>query len=217
MSDVTTDGQRCGERGRYLSAAAAFVDLAERVPAGAWSQPGLGVWSVRDLAGHTVSSALDVVVAVLAQPAARQDIATPAGYYALARTVDPRIYAAAVAASTESARRDGAALGERPAEVVRARLAAAVAALASVEDDDVVQTPAGGMRVVDWLATRTFELVVHGLDLAAAAGLPADLPDDLVADAAVLATRIAAAVGDAPTVLRAMTGRAPLPPGFSVV
>jgi hypothetical protein len=93
----------------------------------------------------------------------------------------------------------------------------ATAALAAVGDDDVVATPVGGMRVRDWLPTRTFELVVHGMDVAAAAGVPFDPPEAAVAEATILAARVAVAVGDGPPVLRALTGRTALPDGFSVV
>ena len=40
------------------------------------------------------------------------------------------------------------------------------------EDDPVISTIFGGMRLSDYLPTRTFELVVHGLDIARAAQLP---------------------------------------------
>ena len=93
----------------------------------------------------------------------------------------------------------------------------ATQALGKVEDADVVATPAGGMRVRDWLPTRTFELVVHGLDLAAAAGIEIVLAPEVVAEATVQAAGVAAASGDGAVVLRALTGRGDLPPGFSVV
>jgi hypothetical protein len=81
----------------------------------------------------------------------------------------------------------------------------------------VVATPIGGMRVRDWLPTRTFELAVHGLDLAAASGLDFPLSPAVLAEAAAMATATAAATGDGAVVLRALTGRTGLPPGFSVV
>ena len=44
------------------------------------------------------------------------------------------------------------------------------------DPDLVVHTIVGGMRVAAYLPTRTFELCVHGLDIAAATGIPVDLP-----------------------------------------
>ena len=81
----------------------------------------------------------------------------------------------------------------------------------------MVATPAGGMRVRDWVPTRTFELVVHGLDVAAAAGVTAPFSSAVVTEATVLAARTAATVGEGPAVLFALTGRAPLPKGFTVL
>jgi mycothiol maleylpyruvate isomerase-like protein len=201
----------------YLMAAAAFVEVLSQIPVGAWSRPGLGVWTIRDLAGHAVGSGLVSVLDVLARPAGERQLAGPEDYYALARRVDPQILEAAVAASIEGARRDGAGLGDEPVVVARELVVAVAAALDKVAGDDLVLTAAGGMRVADWLPTRTFELVVHGLDLATAAAVPANMPVELVADAAALAARIGAAVGDGITVLRALTGRTALPAGFSVV
>jgi hypothetical protein len=73
------------------------------------------------------------------------------------------------------------------------------------------------MRLHTWLPTRTFELAVHSLDIAAATGLSADLPDQVISDAAVLAARIAAATGDGPAVLLALTSRGHLTRDFSVI
>jgi hypothetical protein len=67
------------------------------------------------------------------------------------------------------------------------------------------------------LPTRTFELAVHSLDIARAADLSFRLPEDVLADAAVLATRVSVVMGQGEAALLALTGRAELPPSFSVV
>jgi hypothetical protein len=201
----------------FLSAAVSFADLLTHVPGDGWDGPGLGTWSLRELTGHTVSAGFREVLASLGQPSQRCDMPSPAGYYALARTVDPEVYRAAVAASHEIARRESAALGSDPAAVVRPLLSELVAAVEQAEGDQLVQTPAGGMRVADWLTTRTFELAVHGLDVAVAAGVPASMPNEVVAEAAALAARVGVEVGDGPTVLLALTGRRALPEGFCVL
>jgi uncharacterized protein (TIGR03083 family) len=204
-------------RRTYRAAAIAFADLVSRIPAAALDGPGLGEWTLRDLLGHTVGSALRQVPAVLAEPAPARLILAPEDYFAMARKAPPEIVAAAVKASTEDARTTGAALGDRPAEQVSTHIGRATAALAAVSDDDLITSAAGGMRVRDWLPTRTFELVVHGSDVATAAGLPIDLDPGALAEAAALAARVAAATGDGLPALRALTGRAALPPGFSVL
>jgi uncharacterized protein (TIGR03083 family) len=201
----------------YLAAADAFADLVVRLPADGWEAPGLGIWTRRDLVGHTVSSALRQVPAVLANPAGHQEILSPEGYWTFARSAPPEIYAAAVAASTDDARKSGTELGEDPADAVPHQVGTAAAALAGVGDDDLVETAAGGMRVADWIPTRTFELAVHGSDLAASAGVDFPLSGDVLAESAAIAARVAVALGDGPLLLRALTGRGVLPPDFSVV
>ncbi|WP_250037787.1 maleylpyruvate isomerase N-terminal domain-containing protein [Paractinoplanes maris] len=218
-------------RRTYRSAAVAFVDLVSRVPTDRLDGPGLGEWSLRELIGHTVSSALEQVPPVLGTatgaaptrsaslPGASSfagpvavNVEAPEGYFAFVRDVPPELYAAAVSASGDDARRAAdllPAAGELAGRATQA--------LAAVGDDDVVTTPVGGMRVRDWLPTRTFELVVHGSDVAAAAGVPAAFDPAAVSEATLLAARIAVALGEAETVLSALTGRAPLPAKFSVV
>jgi hypothetical protein len=74
-----------------------------------------------------------------------------------------------------------------------------------------------GIRLHTYLPTRTFELAVHGLDIAGAVGIPFTLPADVLDEAMVLASRIAAANGQGEAVLMSLTGRSALPQSFSVV
>jgi hypothetical protein len=67
------------------------------------------------------------------------------------------------------------------------------------------------MQLSAWLATRTFELTVRTLDIAAATGIAATSNPKALADAASLAARIAATVGTGGPVLRSLTGRGTLP------
>jgi uncharacterized protein (TIGR03083 family) len=204
-------------RRTYRSAAIAFADLVSRIPPDRLDGPGLGEWTLRDLLGHTVSSALRQVPVVLAEKAPALLVSSAAGYFAVARSAPPELVAAARTAATDDARDTGKALGDEPATVVSDFIGRATSALAGAGDDDPVATPAGGMRVRDWLPTRTLELVVHGSDAAVAAEVPITFDVDVLAEAAALAARIAVEIGDGATVLRALTGRGPLPPGFSVV
>jgi hypothetical protein len=205
-----------GFRRTFLSAANAYADTVGKVASVPWDGPGLGEWTVAELIGHATGSGLGCVPTVLRMPAEQRSIATPEDYFALAKSVPPEMLAAARAASTELGRRDATALGGDPGAAVRAVATAAEAALAEVADDDIVESAAGGMRVVDWLPTRTFELVVHGLDISAATGIAFEPSDAALADVTALAARLVVAVGDGAVVLRALTGRGALPAGFAV-
>ena len=189
-------------RRTYRSAAVTFVDLVSRVPAALLDDPALLA-----LIERTVGSALQSVPSVLTSAAAGVNVEAPEGYFAFIRDVPADVYAAAFGTPDASPGLDevGALAGR------------ATQALAAVGDDDVVSTPVGGMRVRDWVPTRTFELVVHGSDVAAAAGVPAGFDPATVSEATLLATRIALALGDGPAVLSALTGRTSLPERFSVL
>lgn len=201
-------------RRTFRASAVSFVDLVSRLPGDRWEAPALGEWNLRELVGHTVSSALRQVPAVLAVPAAEIAVDTPEGYFAFARGVPAAVHAAATAASTQDARESGRALTPDLAGDLAGR---ATQALAAAGDDDIVTTPAGGMRVRDWVPTRTLELVVHGMDVARAAGVEVTFPAEAIEEVALLAARTAVRVGDAAVLLRALTGRGSLPASFSVL
>ena len=205
---MTTD-----ERAVFIAAADAFTDLVQRVPPDAWGGPGLGTWTVRDLTGHA-SRSLTTIEAYLdrAAPPVDEPRSTAVGYYLVA------LAGAGDQADIEArGRAAGAALGDDPAGAVAALRDRVLARLADTPDDRVVATPGGALTLVDYLPTRTFELVVHSLDLAAAVGVPDGQPDEAVGRAVTLAGAIAAVRADGRRTLAALTGRGELPAGFSVV
>lgn len=201
-------------RRAFRSAAVSFADLISRLPAGAWDKPGLGEWTLRELAGHATSSGLRQVPLVLARPADEITRASSEDYWLLAKVAPADVVAAAHRASSEDARTTAETLD---AEMAGTLVGEATQALGRVQDDDLVETAAGGMRVRDWIPTRTFELVVHGLDLARAAAIEFHLTPEVYADVAAQAARTAAVGGGGPAVLLALTGRTPLPPTFSIL
>ena len=79
----------------------------------------------------------------------------------------------------------------------------------------MLTTIAGGMRLGEYLRTRTFELVVHGLDIERGLRGRAGIRDDALVDAATLAAEVAVMTGRGPDLLLALTGRAGLPAGLS--
>ncbi|KGI69794.1 maleylpyruvate isomerase N-terminal domain-containing protein [Mycolicibacterium rufum] len=197
----------------FASAARYFAALARDVPAHRWDDPGLGEWSVRDLVGHT-SRSLITVSTYLTAPAAREDVTEPADYY-----VRIKDYAAVMgaAAIVERGRQAGRDLGPDPAATIDG-LVDRVLGEIDAAGDPLIEVIGGlGLRLSTYLPTRTFEIAVHGLDIAAALGVPGNPPREVLADAAALAARIGVHLDRGPALLMALTGRSALPPDFSVV
>jgi uncharacterized protein (TIGR03083 family) len=197
----------------FASAATAFARLVHDIPSSKWDGPGLGEWDLRSLVGHT-SRSLITVSTYLQTTADGEDLATPQEYYA---RVNPSALGMDPAAVLERGRQAGRELGDDPAAAVDGLVEQALGELARA-GDPLIQVIGGlGIRLHTYLPTRVFELAVHSLDVARAAGLSFTLPEDALADAAVLATRVGVALGQGETVLSALTGRTALPAGFSVV
>jgi len=193
----------------FGDAAMWFVEMTARVD-DRWDLPGLGEWSVRDLVGHTSRSLLTVET-YLSKPAESVDIDSAAGYFAATREI------AAGPGVAARGRQAGAALGDDPPGEV-ARIAARVLGLVgSRTGGEVVATIAGGMRLSDYLPTRTFELAVHTCDLAAALDEPLDVPRSAAGQALCLVATLAVDDRRAGPLLLAATGRTALPEGFSVL
>jgi uncharacterized protein (TIGR03083 family) len=198
-----------GSRQAFSDAAEWFVRTAALV-GDRWDRPGLGEWDVRALVGHT-SRSLVTVETYLARPAPAAEMASAADYFRATRA------AAAGPAVAARGRDAGTALGADPAAAV-AEIAERVLALVDSQDgSELVTTIAGGMRLGDYLPTRTFELVVHTADLATALGVPPDVPATSAAQALHIITGLAVADGLAGPLLLAATGRPGLPDGFSVL
>jgi uncharacterized protein (TIGR03083 family) len=197
----------------FASAATAFARLVHDIPASKWDGPGLGEWDLRSLVGHT-SRSLITVSTYLQTTAEREDIATPEEYYA---RVNPSALGMDPSAVLERGRQAGIDLGDDPVAAVDGLVERVLGELA-VAGDPLIQVIGGlGIRLHSYLPTRTFELAVHSLDIARAADLSLRLPEDVLADAAVLATRVSVVMGQGEAVLLALTGRAELPPSLSVV
>jgi uncharacterized protein (TIGR03083 family) len=195
----------------YVDAAGTLADVVTAIEPSAWSGPGLGAWDLRGLVGHT-SRALVTVLTYLDKPADMEAIGSAEQYYALAAR-----HSTDADAVAERGRRAGEDLGAEPAEAVRHLVEQASTKVNGADLGALITVLGGGMRVGNYLPTRTFELVVHSLDIGAATGIDVPLSAPVLAHTAALAARIAVALGEGPTVLAALTGRRRLPNGFSVV
>ncbi len=198
-----------GSSRAFADAAEWFVRTAARVD-DRWARPGLGEWDVRSLVGHTSRSLLTAET-YLARPAEAVIVESAVDYYQATRTI-------AAGPDVAARGRDaGDALGLDPAAAVTEIAARVVPVVAACDGTELVTTIVGGMRLSDYLPTRTFELVVHTADLAAALDLPLDVPATAAAEALALVAQLAVNDDLAGPLLLAVTGRQGLPIGFSVL
>jgi hypothetical protein len=204
VNDSWDDARRA-----FSDAAQWFVDTTALV-GDRWHRPGLGEWDVRALVGHTSRSLL-TVEAYLARPADAVEIGSAVEYFRATSAM------AAGAAVAERGREAGGALGAAPATAVAEIADRVLALVVSADGSELVTTIAGGMRLRDYLPTRTFELAVHTADLATSLGVPPDVPATAAVEALRLVADLAVAGGRAGPLLLAATGRPGLPPGFSVL
>jgi uncharacterized protein (TIGR03083 family) len=197
-------------RETFAEAARTFADLVPRIPDDRWNGPGLGEWDLRSLVGHA-SRSLVTVETYLDQPVETEEVPSPAAYYVAVAGVDD-------AAVADRGRQAGLALGENPAEFVNA-LAHRVLAQVESAGNPLIHTGGGGMRLENYLSTRTFELVVHSLDIAAAVPdiEPPEFSDQVLGEVASVAAIAAVLRGRGVELMLALTGRAALSPGFSIV
>lgn len=206
-------------RGTFRAAVEGFLRLVQAVPPGRWDDHGLGEWTMRDLVGHA-SRALATVEAYLGKEASGDRLEGPAAYFLAVAAGGPgtETRAARDRAIAERGREAGAALGDDPAAAVGELAGRVVQLVWSASDEAPCATPAGPMTLLGYLPTRTFELAIHGLDLARALGVAPPEPLAPAVSAAVsLAGELAASDRRASEVLEALGGRRALPEGFTVV
>lgn len=166
-----------------------------------WEQAALGEWTVKELVAHTDRAYKTIIDYTVGDVKDDTILYSAAGYF---RTVlaeqTPHVHIAN-RAHQEAAERD---------DWLRATDELADTAERIVEDlpsDASVHTFVGEMLLDQYLATRIVELVVHGLDLAAAIDLPT--PPPVTAGRVALTVLLDLAVAeDLGGILRLLTGRA---------
>lgn len=197
----------------FANAARRFLEVSA-CARGHYDEPGLGEWSVRDLLGHTsrsLSTVEDYLDVADAESAPVDLVDAVAYYLAVADALTD------TSAGVQRGRAAGAALGEDPTGALGALVARVPEQVRAAPATTRVRTPFGTMTLQGYLPTRTFELTVHTCDLAAALGVPAELPRDAAAEAFAVIGGLATAHGTASAALLALTGRSPLPTGYSVL
>ncbi len=204
-ADIGTD------RSCFSESTRAFVELVAVIAPEKWEVSALGTWTVRDLVGHT-SRALSTIESYLGTVAGPQ-LSGPVQYFLAAK--------AANVAPEEIARRGvqaGEALGNSPYSTVQHLAQRVLEKVESSQDTTPVGTPWGTMTLAGYLPTRTFELTVHSIDLAAAIGVsvPALLGSS-ISKACQLAGALAGEHPRAVEILLALTGRSRLPRDVTVL
>jgi uncharacterized protein (TIGR03083 family) len=196
----------------FETAAHSFLDLVAEVKVSQWSEPALGVWDVRSLVGHTARAIIVTEQYLSAAPAPEITVPDAEDYYVTAFTQytdNDAIAARGVEAGNH--------LSENSGEEFEATLGRALALIAANGPDRIVAIGPIGIPLGEYLRTRVFELVVHSMDIAKATGLPHGMPNDIVANVAELAARVAVRKGSGEDLLFALTGRRPLPSRYSIL
>ena len=188
-----------------------FLQILGQVPDEAWASPGLGEWTLRDLVGHTARNFVNVET-YAGRPGTSVDLSTAVDYFLAVRgtLADP-------ASVAQRGREAGKELGEQPLAWAQAAAGRASTLLDGLPDDAILTTPVGGMRLVDYLPTRIFELTVHTLDVAKALNLIVEPPPAPMRATLHLLADLAVATGSGPDLAFAVTGRLSLPQGFSLL
>jgi uncharacterized protein (TIGR03083 family) len=188
--------------------AATFLATLRNIGPEHWDRPGaLGDWTTRELTAHTLRAFITIDGYLQARPSTDRVLADATEYYATV-LADAGVHQGVLTRARQAARQLIDPVGE--AEVTAAHTLALVA---STADDEPVNTYAGQITLVEYLATRVVELGVHTLDLQRATGQPTELHPDTSAVIVSVLTSLASPVA----LILALSGRASLPDGFNVL
>ncbi|MDA0265316.1 MAG: maleylpyruvate isomerase N-terminal domain-containing protein [Chloroflexi bacterium] len=198
-------------RETYLEAGEFFAGVVDTIDIDGFEAPALGEWLVRDLIGHTYR-AFTTVLSYSAAPAEKVELDSPLAYFlaVLGGDVDHKQVA-------ERGRAAGLEIIDDPKMMVRGFAMYVKNKLGELSDDHIMGTIVGGMRLIDYLPTRTFELIIHTMDLAQALGIKAEPPQRGMETTVQIMGQLAVQRGHAADLVMAATGRRGLPGGFSVL
>jgi uncharacterized protein (TIGR03083 family) len=195
-------------RAAFAEGAATLLTALRAVGPEQWDRPGaLGDWTVRELTAHTLRAFITIDGYLMAQPTTDRVLADAAEYYATVLS-GAGIHQGVTSRARQAGRQLIDPLGETETTVAQV-----LALVASNADDEPVNTFAGQITLIEYLATRVVELGVHTLDLQRATGQPAELHPDTSAVVLAVLTSLASPV---PLIL-ALTGRAALPADYNVL
>jgi len=178
----------------FRSASQFFADAVAAVAPERYQEQWSNEWRVLDLIGHgNRANILSVEYYERPVPVAGPEYMLPEN----------------IAERERQAVRD---LGDDPVAAVRTASERALAVVTAAPDDSTVGTPFGEQTLDAYLRSRSAELVLHGLDL----GSGIEPPVEALIECAVFLTKRATMSGRGVEVVRALSGRGTLAPGFSV-
>ena len=195
-------------RAAFHEGATTFLDTLRAITPERWDRPGaLGEWTTRELAAHTLRAFITIDGYLAAQPTVDRVLADAAEYY---NTVlaDAGVHQGVAARGRMAGRQLIDPVGEAEATVAHT-----LALVAATADDEPVNTYAGQITLVEYLATRVVEVGVHTLDLQRATDQVPELHPDT---SAVIVGVLSSLAKPVPLIL-ALTGRAPLADGYNVL
>lgn len=195
----------------FEAAADWYLSVLTRIPADTWDAPGLGSWTVKELAAHT-ARAFVTIETYLADAPTEAEVPDPVTYFHIALA-----NAAAHAGVAERGKRDASNLGDDPAASIAIIAERVRGIVAATPGDALTQSAVGGMQFSDYLMTRTVELTVHTCDLCQAIGLDEQPPEVAAALTFSVLGGLAAIHPQRAGILRGLTGRDSLPNGCNVL
>ena len=195
-------------RAGFAAGAATMLAALRGVQPEQWDRPGaLGDWTTRELAAHAMRAFITVEGYLMAEPTTDRVLADAAEYYQTA-LADVGVHQGVSTRARQGARQLIDPVGEIENVVTQV-----LALVASTADDEPVNTFAGQITLIEYLATRVVEVGVHTLDIQRATGQLVELHPDTSAVVLHVLTELASPV---PLIL-ALTGRSPLSAGFNVL
>jgi uncharacterized protein (TIGR03083 family) len=184
----------------YEAASGFFVQAVQAVPDTAWGSVALGDWTVRELVGHG-NRAHTTVEEYLLRP--QPPIGPGSDYFS-----DARI--------NERAREAVLALRDDPKGAVASTAARVTALVRKTSANATLGSPVRTMTLAEYLPSRIAELTIHGLDLTRALGAEIAVPTAAVQQSLRFLADPLVKQGKGELALLALSGRAQLPPDFSV-
>ena len=198
-------------RETYLEAGDYFVSVVDSIEIDLFDAPALGEWCVRDLVGHTYRS-FTTVLSYSAVPSNKVDFERPVDYFL--RLLSSDVNHGHIA---ERGRAAGLEIIEDPKMMVRGFAMYVKNKLEELSDDHIMGTLTGGMRLIDYLPTRTFELIIHTMDLIKALGVESSPPRRGMETTLQMIGQLAVNRGYAQDLILSSTGRDGLARGFTVL